>query len=616
MTSFITKYKLTSIAAVIIIGLMISFMRFNYPQTSYFTYDNFGYYLYLPALVIYDDIKIEDFTWVEEINQQYTTTPTYYQFDNGNKNNKVIRFFMGMSVLYSPGFAAGHIWALNSDYPADGFSLPYQLSVKIWGILFLVIGAFYLRKVLLHFFSDAVTTATMLFLFVGTNLFFFSALGNDSPHVYLFAVTSIVVWYNLKWHQNHKLKDAIALGFFIGLLVISRPSEVTIFFLILLWGVSNKKDFLDKMRTYWSYRKQLIWFAAAGLLFLILQMTYWQMATGKWLFFPYTDPGSAMDLTNPRFGWVLFSFRKGWLIYSPLMIFSLVGFFHLYRERRDIFWPVLIVFLLNLYMIASFSSLVSYGYRAFIQGYALLAIPLGFFIKYIFSRKALTIIVSTVIILLFFGLNIFQAWQTHMGVIDGSRMTREYYFRVFLKDKVTEEDRKLLLIERSATGIDNFTNEDEYNRKVLYFDDFENPDEKLADFYDTTVVFDGKYSFRMDSSRLYSHVIDHKYHEVTNDYYAWIRTTVKFFPANEESVDNVFLATSFHHKGHGHKWRALRSDRLGYPVKAGEWNTMTFDYLTPEVRSDEEVLRIFMWNPNNVLFYIDDLQIEVFERKR
>lgn len=610
------KTAFISLTVVVLLSGMISFMRISNPHSNYLSYDNFGYYMYLPALFIYDDIKIKDFQWVEEVNQKYKCTATYYQFDLGNDNNRVIRFFMGMSILYLPGFAAGHLIALNSDYPPDGFSAPYYWGLMGWSLIFLIIGIFVLRKILLEFFSDGIAALTLIFLLIGTNLFFFTTMGNDTPHVFLFAVTAIVIWFVMKWHQHKKTKYAIGSGFFIGLLIISRPSEITILFLFLLWGVMGWNSFKEKFGILFRYRKQILWFALSGLIFAILQMAYWKTATGNFVFFPYNDPGSAMDLSHPRFWWVLFSFRKGWFIYSPLMLCAMWGFYFLYKKNREIFWAVFVVFMLNLYLISGFTSLISYGYRAFIQSYALLAIPLGYFIRYIGKQKLWVRIISLILFLLFAALNIFQSKQIALGTIHGSRMTREYYFATFLKKYPSDEDRKLLLIERSEDGIDIFKDEENYTKKQLGFEGYETPVQYKEKYFDSTIVYQGKYSIKLDSAYVYTPSIKATFDEITDDYYAWIRASVKFYPTADLSENEFFLVVTFDYKGTAHKWKSMRPGRMTEPIRLNEWNTMTLDYLTPEMRSRDEKLSVYVWNPRNAPVYIDNLEVDVFERRR
>jgi len=48
-------------------------------------------------------------------------------------------------------------------------------------------------------------------------------------------------------------------------------------------------------------------------------------------------------------------------------------------------------------------------------------------------------------------------------------------------------------------------------------------------------------------------------------------------------------------------------------IKPGKWNKIKLDYLTPEVRSKNDELKIHIWNKGKKTFYIDDINIELFE---
>ena len=70
-------------------------------------------------------------------------------------------------------------------------------------------------------------------------------------------------------------------------------------------------------------------FYAAGIIFMILplipQMVYWKLHTGNLLFYTYGE--EKFFWNDPKVLEGLFSFRKGWLVYSPLMLLSLTGIF-------------------------------------------------------------------------------------------------------------------------------------------------------------------------------------------------------------------------------------------------------------------------------------------------
>ena len=135
-----------------------SFERGNYGVIDW---DNFGYYMYLPATFIYDDLKLKDNTWVEEAQRKYSLSSNYYQAHVIENGNHIVQYTAGMAFLYSPAFFAGHLAAKLTSYPADGFSQPYQLALLLQSYLMVFLGLFFLRKLALSFFSDKYRSTKM-----------------------------------------------------------------------------------------------------------------------------------------------------------------------------------------------------------------------------------------------------------------------------------------------------------------------------------------------------------------------------------------------------------------------------------------------------------------------
>ncbi len=600
-----------SFVTLIIIMIAYTSLRVTNPQKNYMCFDNFGYYMYLPSLFINNDLGISDKSYLEKINNQYDNTPTYYQFEPV-KGQWIIRFFMGISVMMLPFFFIGHLIALLTAFPADGFSLPYHWSLMMGGLFYTLIGMFFFRKVLLHFFNDRVTSLLMILIYFGSILFFFAVYGNDVPHVYIFTLYSIILWLTIRWHEKQKLKYAVFLGLIIGLTLLVRPSELICVFIPLLWGVKGLPSFIRKLQLFLKYYKHVTIALLMSLLVCGPQFIYWKTYTGDWIYFAYTDPGSGFDFLSPHLERALIGFRKGWLIYSPLMVFSLIGFYNLYKWKKDVFFPIFIYTLLNIYIISSFSSMISYGYRAFVESHAVLALPLGFFITDIMKgRLKILRYLFLFIFILIIAYNQFTSWQIKHGIIHGSRMTPEYYFAVFGKTDITREDQKLLLVNRSINGVEKIKNEENYNKRLLDSVSFETVKRKTSGYYDSTISHSGKYSFRMDSTMIYSPKVQCPFHEITDHYYAWIRSSVYIYPTSEMKSEDLFLVTHFLYNSRPHKYRT--SSNRGKKLKVNQWNKMDMDYLTPEMRSRDEICRIYIWYRGKEIIYIDDLKVEIFE---
>ncbi len=187
-------------------------------------------------------------------------------------------------------------------------------------------------------------------------------------------------------------------------------------------------------------------------------------------------------------------------------------------------------------------------------------------------------------------------------------MTKAYYFKVFGKLWASDEDKKLLLIERSFYAPESSFNEDDYTSKTLTILDFENDEMK-----NSTFAYSGKYAFKMDSINVYSPNVIAKYKELTKKDHAFIRITAYVYPTEELDQNTFSLIAQFEHnrRGYGHVY--FGSDKMN--IKPKQWNKVQMNYLTPEVRNKKDILKIYFEFKGINPVFIDQIQVEVFERK-
>lgn len=608
------KFPVSKPITILLIAILV-YSGFTFFPNNILSWDVFGYYLYLPFTFIYNDLGINNESIIHEIIDKYHNSATFYQAIKLAAGNYVMKYSMGMSILYSPFFFIGHLYAKLSDYPADGFSLPYQYAIFFGGQVFTITGIIALRKVLIQFFNDKITAITMTIIVLGTNYFYHSSFHgqNAMSHNFLFTTYAFIIWLTILWHRSQKLKHIIILGIVCSLTILSRPSEIVCLAIPLFWGVWNKETVIEKFNLLVRQKKQVILFLVILLIIGSLQFIYWKIFTGKFLYNSYgANAGEGFEFMRPYTLKMLFSFRKGWLIYTPVMIFSILGFAVIYRKNRVLFFPLLIYFIANLYIVSSWSCwwyAQSFGQRALIQSYPVMAISLGYFLVYLNDKKLNFRIAIYFVLFAFIILNLFQTRQFIHGIINADRMTRDYYFKVFGKTHTDEEDIKLLLIKRSFDGKENFINEEEYNRKLLQKRTFEDLKIKTS----TRFVLSGKKSFLLDSSTIYSPVIEASYLEITDQDHAWIRASVYIYPTVDLKTNPFSFVIHFEHNGYAYKYKAFDSEKMN--LKLNEWNRVCFDYLTPEVRRKTNNLKVYIWYRGKEELFVDDLQVDIFELK-
>ncbi|MFO7670235.1 MAG: hypothetical protein R6W31_11290 [Bacteroidales bacterium] len=585
----------------IVILIILVFIILNnllFFPSNILCWDVFGYYLYLPLKFIYHDMGLRDESMIPSILEQYHNSATFYQAVKLPDGGYVMKYTMGLAILYSPFFFIGHIIAELSAYAADGFSAPYQYSIFFGSIIYSMLAVIVLSRVLMHFFTERISAIILIIMVFSTNYIIHITMSgqNANAYNYLFLAYALILWFTILWHETHQLKHMVFLSIACGMTILSRPSEVVCLAIPVLWGVASKKTLVQKIQLLLKNYYQVLIFA--GILALIgsFQFIYWKIQTGKFLYNSYGgNPGEGFEFLTPYLSKVLFSFRKGWLIYTPVMVFAIMGFLVMFRRNRAVFFALGAYLILNLYIVSSWSNwwyTQSFSQRAMIASYPVMAISLGYFLVWLFEQKRAFKTAGLVLLSGLLLLNIFQTVQYANGTIHGDRMTRAYYFAVFGKLNASEEDRNLLLVDRTFESKESFTNQTGYTSRLW---------EKLD-------------SLSLDSINIYSPAIESTYERLTRHDHAWIRITAFVYPT-EDIIQNPFsLVVHFTHNEYPYKYRGYNSEEMD--LQLNQWNRITFDYLTPEVRRKDNLLKIYFWNRGTGQIFIDDFQVEVFEKER
>lgn len=119
-----------------------------------------------------------------------------------------------------------------------------------------------------------------------------------------------------------------------------------------------------------------------GLLMVLPQMILWKIATGDFLCYSYE--GEAFTyLANPKLYEVFFSDAKGLLIFSPILIFSIIGLFFLGRVESGKYTAgIVAVFALETYTTAAWWCWWLggvYSIRSFVDIFPFFAIAMAAF---------------------------------------------------------------------------------------------------------------------------------------------------------------------------------------------------------------------------------------------
>jgi hypothetical protein len=402
-------------------------------------HDIVSYYSYLPAAFIYKDLS---FNFLDDDPDYFYDKMYRFEAPDGGKYQKVS---MGLSFLYLPFFLAGHITAYITGAELSGYSPPYMFFLLFSSSFYLLFAMLLLRRLLLSYNKDWIVAVTLLTVILGTHVIHYTSFEAAMPHVFNFFLFTLFIWLTIKWFREKSLKHSVLLGLTFGMISLIRPSNVIIALFFILYDVKSLADFKERPKFFINQWKHLLLILVSIILVWLPQLIFWKVNTGHWFFYSYE--GERFFFTNPQIINGLFSFRKGWLLYTPAMILALFGIFFIYKAKREFFLPILVFTILNIYILFSWWAWWyggSFGMRAMIDSYPFMAISLAAFIS-ISSRQGKLLKLAIIGICCLFTLHgIYQTIQFRNGSLHYDSMTRASYFDSFGRIKPSNDFKNLL----------------------------------------------------------------------------------------------------------------------------------------------------------------------------
>jgi hypothetical protein len=386
--------------------------------------DAVSYYAYLPAAVIFHDLQFE---FAKNLPEGFEGTIWLETAPNGKP---ILRMTMGLSMLWLPFFLAAHAAAHWLGVSTLGYSWPYSLAIVLAAMTYLFIGLIFLRKLLLRYFSDLSAAVTLILVVAATNLAYYVLSEPGMTHVYNFALFNLFIWLSFKWTDKPGLLTSVGLGLLAGLIVLIRPVNVLILLFPALIGVTSLKDLSGRITGAWKW---ILVAGVAAFLVVLPQLLYWKMQTGQFLFNSYMDSGK-FYFFRPQVINGLFSFRKGWLLYTPVMVFGLAGLFFLRKKYGELYLPVVLFLAANMYVLFSWWCWWyggSYGMRPMIDMYGIMAIPMAAFFDWIRRRREFVQTTMVFLLVALLYLNQYQMKQYRISLLHWDSMTRAAYVGIW-----------------------------------------------------------------------------------------------------------------------------------------------------------------------------------------
>lgn len=612
-------YRLLLVA---VIGL--SFMAGNlvlerWKKNLYYG-DSSHYYLHVVSFFIYNDVGDYDKT----ITSLRTANPDsadpredIYGVRLTEKGRRYIKYTVGVPVMEAPFFWMAHAyakWITTDEYEPTGWSRPYLFMMSVATIVYLMLGFYLLIGVLERYFSRRVTTVVVLTLALATNLFY-HATYVTMAHGFLFFDYCLLIALTIGFYARPDWRRALGIGMVVGLIAITRVPEVIAGLIPLFWGITNWRTLQERVVFVWRNIPLVVVAGVGFSLFLSLQVAYWYYVSDKFYFNPYQ--GEGFDFAHPKIhrGW--FDFANGWLIYTPVMAFSLLGLGVLRRYLAAAFWPIVLFVGLHSYIHYSYYAWTFFpgmGQRPMVETYPLLALSLAAMYAY-FSQYKLTRWIPWAALVGFGVLNIFQVWQMREGITWTERHNYGFYVETF--GRLSPHLNALRAYDCREPQPDSADIE---VVKVLLTEDFSGPqwDSLALDTFGRQRIVPVTDEFLNFAVRIPLDGLDYDYLGLRVSVY----TPVEGRVPHRDILANAVLAID-HADGSKVKVNSIKpSSYIGNPDyyiwpsgEVGQWGEAGFFQRRSSRARPGDYLKVYAHNPNRQLIYFDEVEVVAYRKK-
>ena len=121
-----------------------------------------------------------------------------------------------------------------------------------------------------------------------------------------------------------------------GLATLIRPTEIICLIFFALYSVYDRATLKARCLLFKKHFLNLLLSLLFFLLPILPQLLYWKLYGGQWIVYSYDK--ERFFFNDPKILEVLFSYRNGLLVYSPIIIFSLIGLVFLFKKNKSLFW--------------------------------------------------------------------------------------------------------------------------------------------------------------------------------------------------------------------------------------------------------------------------------------
>lgn len=571
--------------------------------------DGSGYYAYLTTVFRYNTTDFKEVYDYEKTRRGLDYMGHYFHEYNGKIVNK---YYAGTAVMMLPFYGMASVLSKFANMPVDGYNILFQYAAAFAAAFYLAVGLLLVNALLKTFtINKPIRVLTLLSLLLGTNLFYYAFMHPAHSHVYSFAAIAGFAYFARVFMLHGNAKALYSMSLLLGLVALIRPTNLLLVLLIPFFA----PDFqLVKQRFTSLFKKPLMTFYALifFLAFFSLQIIFNYLQTGEFILYTYKNEG--FHFLQPATWSFLFSYRKGFFVYTPLMLLLFSGIIVLYRHSKfQVYWLsgflLVLVYILSSWWNWFFGD--SFGMRAMIDYYPIFAILLALGFSALSKIRAGKIFLA-LFLLLVVPLNLVQAYQYEVGILHPDSMNKDKYWHVFFK---TDKSYRNVLGSQPEPVFKSLSS----YKQLDFFMDMES----VSPLWTSNGIqlsgeaHSGMYLAQIDEKSAYSPTLVLANSQLfATESAMYLSAHLMYRELNTNAAAKalmVYAATNNNNQLIFYKVQKLK--QLPDEV-TNIWRYAEFGMKVPAWTSEVAQVKVYIWNPDGTAFQLDDLAVNIYYKDK
>src|SRR5215204_2136717 len=321
--------------------LFVIGMSFQLRLSARLQSDGFYYYAYLRSLVFDRDVDFtNDYKMLGLGDKTHLFNPT----PTGHAQSA---WTIGPAIVWAPFFAAAHpiaktLNASGADVSTNGISFPYRQAVCVAGLVYGLLGSWFMYRMTATFFSRRKAAAATAFTVCGSFMLWYLVKEPSMTHAPSMAGVAGFTWFWVATRDRRTPAQWALLGGLAGFITLIRWQNA-------LFAVMPACEAITALVTGWrsgdpqGVKKTL----SCGLLFTVFaviafvpQMLAWRAIYGTYL--AVSPVGPQIRWWDPHLADILWSSRNGLFSWSPIIYLGAIGLLVFAATRPRIGVPMVL----------------------------------------------------------------------------------------------------------------------------------------------------------------------------------------------------------------------------------------------------------------------------------